>query len=120
MPSRQHPRLAEPRRATNQCAIATQDLITDLKAAGHQARAVWFKGHRHDVACPHPDGAAREEHPAVLVDDETVVDVTRRAARPNAELPTVYGSVDAAGRDWREVYVDEGRSTTRPVPAQQP
>lgn len=61
---RKRPKIAEPRGATSQCAIATQDLITDLTAARRPARAVWFKGHRHNVPYPRPDGDAREEHAA--------------------------------------------------------
>lgn len=115
-----YPNLAKPRGATSQCSSKTQNLITDLKAAGRGAGEVWFKGHRHDVPCPHPGGDTSEEHAAVLVDDQTVVDVSRRQYDPDAELPTVYVSVDASGRDWLEVYVDDARSKTSPLPAQQP
>lgn len=112
---RKHRKLAKPGGATSQCAIATQDLVTDLTDAGRRARAVWFKGHRWNVPFRRPDGDVREEHTAVLVDDQTVVDITRRQYDPHADLPTVYKSVDAAGRDWREVL--RGRGSEHDSPA---
>jgi hypothetical protein len=53
---------------------------------------------------------------AVLVDG-VVIDATRCQFDPAADAPTVYASVDDAGRDWREVFEDEFSHTTRPLPS---
>lgn len=101
--------------AKGKCSIVSSDLVDDYLAAGHEACRIRFKGHGHDVPLPHPEGDTREEHLAVLVDG-VVVDATRRQFDPYAKVPTLYSTVDEAGRDWREVFGDEFGERTRPLP----
>lgn len=92
-------------------------LVDALRSAGIDAQRVCFKGHRHEVPFPDPEGDGRSEHWVVDVAGIGVVDITRRQFDPDAELPTFYATVDAAGRDWTAVYVDEMRTKLRPLPA---
>jgi hypothetical protein len=102
--------------ATGKCSIVSSDLVDDYVAAGYKARRVRFRGHRYEVPVPHPEGDSREEHLAVLVDG-VVVDATRRQFDPMAPVPLIYGSVEEAGRHWREVFDDDTTTRTRALPA---
>ena len=102
--------------ARGKCSTVSMHLVDACAAAGYDARRVRFKGHRHAVPVPHPEHDMREEHLAVLVDG-VVIYATRRQFDPEAAVPTVYESIDDAGRDWLHVFEDEFSLTTRPLPS---
>jgi hypothetical protein len=102
--------------AKGRCAIVSLELEMALAAAGYPVRRIGVKGHRRVVPYPDPEGDGREEHWLVIVGDGPVIDVTRRQFDPDAELPTVYPDMQAAGRHWRSVYVDERRTQLRDLP----
>lgn len=115
-----HPRIRGDLRthagATGKCSSVSCDLIDDYRAAGYEARLIRFKGHRRDVPFPDPEGDKREEHLAVLVDG-IVVDATRRQFDPDAAVPTIYPSVNAAGCHWLTVFENESARSMRALPA---
>ncbi len=51
---RRHPRLADQRNADNQCRIATDAVVEELRAKGIRARAIWVRGHRTKPENPAP------------------------------------------------------------------
>lgn len=124
-----YPALASPAGADNQCQIAVDTLVEDLRCANRVARKVWFKGHRQP-ATRSPRGRAGEdvEHAAVLTGERLVVDVTRRQYEPDAGLPTVYFSAAECGEHWRFIQLDDARrgeyrvlpAPERAAPARQP
>lgn len=102
--------------ATGRCAIVTLELETALSEAGYPVRRVGVKGHRRPVPYPDPEGDGREEHWLVIASNGPVIDLTRRQFDPDAEVPTVYPEIRAAGQHWRSVYVDERRTQLRDLP----
>lgn len=112
----EHPRIRADLRthagAIGKCSSVSCDLIDDYRAAGYEARLIRFKGHRGDVPFPNPEGDKREEHLAVLVDG-IVVDATRRQFDPDAAVPTIYPSVNAAGRHWLTAFENEPARSMR-------
>lgn len=67
------------------------------------AREVWLVGHRHPVPLNPPMAAVAEEaeHAVLCIDDEALVDITRRQYDPESPVPVIYEPIEEAGRHWR-------------------
>lgn len=55
---RRYPRLADQRNADNQCRIATDEVVEELRAKGIRARAIWVRGRISDKHQTHEMGAS--------------------------------------------------------------
>lgn len=113
----QRPGVAESGIASDQCRIASNQLVDALEKEGCEARVVWLLDHRVPPPKPGIPSATtgRHAHAVVWLSDGRMVDVTRRQFDPEADLPTIYKTAGDAGQHWKYLVAGDQDDALAPI-----